>query len=96
MSGVTVAERELKPAEDVVARRVGNEVVLVNLRTNRIFSLNRTGARLWELLEQGLTREAIAEQLTKEFDADPARVAAETREILSALAAERLVAPRAG
>ena len=32
---------------------VGDEVVLVHLRTNRIYTLNRTGARFWELLEDG-------------------------------------------
>jgi hypothetical protein len=41
---------ELRPEDDVVSRRLEDEVVLVHLRTNRIYKLNETGARLWELL----------------------------------------------
>jgi hypothetical protein len=37
----------VQPNRDVVARRLKDEIVLVHLRTNRIYSLNRTGARFW-------------------------------------------------
>ena len=53
---------------DVVARQVGGEVVLVNLKTNRIFTLNRTGSRFWELFEAGGDRAAIEAQMLNEFD----------------------------
>ena len=53
------------PSPDVVARRVDDEVVLVNLQTNRIFALNSTGARFWELLEGGADRVEIEETLSR-------------------------------
>ncbi len=34
-----------QPCEDVVVKRVGEDVLLVQLRTNRIFALNETGRR---------------------------------------------------
>jgi len=40
----------LKPAPEVLARRLPGGAVLVHMRTNRIFELNETGARIWELL----------------------------------------------
>src|SRR5215207_8182687 len=38
---------------NVVAQRIGDDVVLVHLRTNRIFELNATGGRVWALLAAG-------------------------------------------
>lgn len=42
-----MAEQSYQPNPDVVAQRVQDEVVLVNLRTNEIYTLNRTAARAW-------------------------------------------------
>ena len=38
---------------DVVFRRLDDEVVLVNMKTNLIYALNPTAARFWELLRRG-------------------------------------------
>jgi hypothetical protein len=38
---------------DTVARRSDDELLLVNMRTNRIFIANVTGARIWDLLLDG-------------------------------------------
>jgi hypothetical protein len=59
-----------KPHPDVVWRRVGDQVVVVNLRTNRIYSLNHTGARLWELISAGHDRAAVETALIEEFDVE--------------------------
>src|SRR5689334_8572974 len=60
----------LRPAADVVARRLGDSAVLIRLNTNRIYELNATGARVWELLSEGATRERVVDTLNQEFD-DP-------------------------
>jgi hypothetical protein len=65
-------ERRVGPAPDVVARRLGDDTVLVNLRTNRIFQLNRTGAAFWELVEEGCERAEIEERLASRFAVDQA------------------------
>ena len=79
------------PADGVVARRVEEEVVLVHLETNRIYSLNRTGARLWELLGETRSRDVVVDRLTAEFGAPRGEVAAEVDAVLQSLAAEQLV-----
>lgn len=81
----------LQPASDVVARRLDDELVLVNLQTNRIYTLNRTGARFWELLADGNDRDAIEAQLRTEFDVDRATLSAEVDELLADLARVGLV-----
>lgn len=85
------APPSLRPSADVVSRRLDDEVVLVHLRTNRIYSLNETGARLWELLETGHDRVRIERQMLEEFDVEPADLRREIAELLGSLEAEQLV-----
>lgn len=56
------------PDPDVVARRVDDEVVLVHLGTSRIFALNATGARFWELLKSCDSWEGMEAVIQAEFD----------------------------
>lgn len=89
-------EREPKaplpsPDPDVVSRRLGEEVVLVHLKTNRIFSLSPTGARFWELLSDGRTRADIESELLREYDVSAEDVAVEIDSLLRALEREQLV-----
>ena len=78
-------------SSDVVFRKLGDEMVLVHLRTNRIFALSPTGARFWELLSDGKKRPEIEAQLLSEYDVSPAAMAAEIDSLVRALEAERLV-----
>jgi Coenzyme PQQ synthesis protein D (PqqD) len=54
----------------VLSRRVEDGIVLVHLETNRMYELNRTGARFWELLETSSNRAEIEEALASQFDVD--------------------------
>lgn len=80
-----------RPSPDVVAKRLGDSVVLVHMGTNRISELNRTGARLWELLTEGYDRAEIEERMLQEFDVNRAQLTAEIDALLSSLQAEGLV-----
>jgi hypothetical protein len=79
------------PAADTVFRDMNGEAVLVNLGTNRIYSLNATGARFWSLLVEGATQEAAEEQLLQEFDVSPEELRVEMADLLRALRTEGLV-----
>lgn len=61
---------KLAPTGDVLTRRLDDERVLVHVGTGRIYSLNDTGARFWELLAQGCDREEIETALREEFTVD--------------------------
>jgi hypothetical protein len=82
---------ELRPEDDVVSRRLEDEVVLVHLRTNRIYTLNETGARLWELLKEGRGRAEIEKQLFQEFEVERDQLQEEVERLLSLLTREGLV-----
>jgi hypothetical protein len=75
----------------VVARDMGGSAVLVHLESNRIFELNATGARVWSLLEQGLSRDEICARLQQEFQVSVEDVAATVDALLASLEGERLI-----
>jgi hypothetical protein len=81
----------LRHSADAVSNRLGDGGVVVNLRTNRIFELNATGMRAWELIGHGRTRAALERQLEAEFDAGPGRVRTELEQLIADLAREGLV-----
>ena len=81
----------LRPSPDTVATRVGDEVVLVHLKTERMHVLNRTGARLWELLCAGRDWADIRDVILREFDVTPVQLDAEVDELLATLRQEQLI-----
>lgn len=82
-----------RPSLDAVTKRTGDEIVLVHLKTDRIYVLNRTGARLWDLLCADCDRADIERQLLEEMDVGEAELAGALDEILAALMSESLIAP---
>jgi hypothetical protein len=81
----------MQASPDVVARRLDDEVVLVHLGTNRIYSLNPTGARYWELLEQGVGHDVIVRRMLDEFAVDKTQLEREIAGITAELVREGLV-----
>jgi hypothetical protein len=60
---------------NIVSKKTGNEYVLVPLADNiadmnRLFTLNETGAFIWELIDGKKNVEEIVELFTEEFDID--------------------------
>jgi hypothetical protein len=82
------------PSTDVVSRRLDDIVVLIHLKTNRIFELNATGARLWELISAGSTVGEIRETMLSEFDVAPAELTNEIAALTQQLESEALIARR--
>jgi hypothetical protein len=81
----------LKPASDIIARRLGDSAVLIRLQTNRIYELNDTGARIWEVLKTGVTRDDVVERLLPEFEIDRNALGQAVDELLGMLKAEGLI-----
>ena len=75
----------LVPSPDALARELNGEILLLDLRTSHYFGLTGTGARIWELVEAGEPSDAIAEILTREFDADAAQIEEEVARFLADL-----------
>jgi hypothetical protein len=85
-----------RPSPDALATRVGDEIVLVHTGTDQIYVLNRTGARIWDLMCAGRAVPEIERDLLGEFDAVPGEVTAQVDDLVASLARGRLIAPRDG
>ena len=81
----------VEPKRDVVAERMGDELVLVHLGTNRIYTLNPTAARAWELWSEGNTTDVVHERLSGEFDVSSDALTSELRDLVEALCEQALV-----
>jgi hypothetical protein len=80
-----------RSSPDVVASRVGDEVVLVDLATDEVLVLNRTAARIWELVAAGHDRDQVRARLLLEFAVEPAQLDRELDGLVRLLDARRLV-----
>jgi hypothetical protein len=83
----------LRHDPDVVARRVQDEILLVQLGRSQVYSLNRTGARLWELIAEGCSPRQASERMLEEFDVPEAELRAEIDSFLALLLREKLLRP---
>jgi hypothetical protein len=86
-------EAALRPNPDVIAKQLDNATILVHIPTNRIFELNETGSRVWELLGQGRDAHSIVRHLVDEFDVEDERAADEVKNLLVRLCTEGLLTP---
>jgi hypothetical protein len=69
------------------------DAALLDLRSQRYFTLNEVGTRIWVLLSRGTEHAVIVELLAEEYDAPFDVIADDTRAILAALLRARLVRP---
>ena len=76
---------------EVIARRLGDGAVLVHLPTSRIFELNDTAMRVWELLGEGLDAAGIEAHLASEYDTG-AQAASQVAQLLDMFRHEGLIA----
>jgi hypothetical protein len=77
----------LKRSPDMVARKVGEEYLLVPVGgggadLGAVYVLNNVAARVWELLEEGNTEGEIVAQLGEEFEAPADRIGQDVAEFV--------------
>lgn len=53
---------------DLAWREVDTEIIVLDLRTSRYLSINRTGMVLWKHLADGATSADLAARLIEEFE----------------------------
>jgi hypothetical protein len=69
----------------LATRAGGDEIVLVDLKTDRIYSLNRTAARAWELLSAACDRAEVERRMLEEFDVAPEELVEAIDELITSL-----------
>jgi hypothetical protein len=85
------------PSDDVVAREIDGEMILVPVRTgvgdmeDELYALQGTAMIVWNRLSRNTTVQALARELAKEFDASLPEVESDVAGLLAELLRRRLV-----
>jgi hypothetical protein len=81
----------VRVAPDVLFRLVGEEGVLVNLRTELYFGLNPVGTRMWNVLSSANSIQAAYDTLLEEYEVEPAQLRADLEELIEQLLRQKLI-----
>lgn len=74
-----------------LANRIGNELVVMDLKSGNYIGLNPVGAHIWNLLQTPTSMSGIIAQLLEEYDIDEATCREQTIEYLGKMQAQGLV-----
>lgn len=78
-------------SDDVVAREVGDETMLLDLASGTYFGLNPVGGLFWKMLEEGRALAEARAALLEEFDVDEATLDQDLSALLTDLVEKGLV-----
>ena len=76
---------------DVLFRELEGEGVLLDLETERYYTLDDIGARMWYLLHEHEEVEAVVARLLDEYDVDEATLRQDLAELITRLSEAGLV-----
>lgn len=87
---MTVLESVPSHSQNIVTRKTGNEYVLVPVTSNiadmnRVFTLNETGAFIWEKIDGEKNLKEIIEALIKEYDISEEKAQSDVMEFVENL-----------
>jgi len=80
-----------RPAEHVVAKLVGEELVLLAYEEEVYYGLDPIGARIWELFGTGRSLGEIIDTLLGEYDVSREELAADVEKLVAELESNGLV-----
>lgn len=89
-TGVEEAMR-ITVGSQVFSESVDDETVLIELGSGKYYGLDRTGSRLWQLLSELRSTDAVIDTALQEYDVERQVLARDVHELVRNLAARRLV-----
>jgi len=77
--------------EQVMARQVGEETVILDLASGTYFGLDPVGARIWQLLGEGRTMAEVCASMLAEYEVSRDEIERDVNELLAALVDKSLI-----
>ena len=71
--------------------RLGDQIIVADMRSGRYLGLDDVGARVWDLIGEGATRACIVERLSAEYDVAAGVLERDVQRLLQDLLRRRLV-----
>jgi hypothetical protein len=87
---ISFSER-VRVAPDVLFRLVGEEGVLLNLKTELYLGLNTVGTRIWSVVGSASSIQAAYDELLQEYDVEPTKLRADLEEFIDQLLGQKLI-----
>ncbi len=81
----------LRVAEGVVHKRVGDETILLDFDAGVYYGLDSVGARIWELLADARSLDAIVDTLLEEYDVTRDVLEKDVAALLAELESKQLI-----
>lgn len=82
-----------KVSQDVLARKVDEETVMLDLANGTYFGLDPVGTRIWELLSEGKTLAEICDAMTDEYEVSRENIELDVMNLVEELANRGLISP---
>lgn len=80
-----------RKTEEVVAKVMDGEAIIINLATGVYYSLDDAGAAMWSLIEEGWRLRDIADAIAAQYDVPTEQAAGDVLDLASALLQEDIV-----
>jgi hypothetical protein len=80
---------EISP--EVLFQEVSGETVLLDLDSEQYFGLDAVGTRVWQLIGEGASADAVVDTLLGEYEVERETLAADVDELLARLAEAGLI-----
>ena len=84
--------KSVRVPEDVMVREMDGESVLLNLASERYYSLDEVGTRVWGLVTTTESIQAAYDALLAEYEVEPAVLHQDMEALLTSLADNGLIA----
>ena len=88
--GLKLSDR-VKVPEQVMARQVGEETVMLDLASSTYFGLDPVGARIWQLLVEGKTLAEVCDVMLQEYEVSRAEIERDVTNLAEELARKGLI-----
>jgi hypothetical protein len=79
--------------EQVMARQVGEETVILDLASGTYFGLDPVGARIWQLLTEGRTLGEVCATMLAEYEGTREDIERDVLNLAEELRAKQLISP---
>lgn len=78
-------------SEEVLFQEVSGEAVLLDLKSEQYFGLDKVGTHIWHLLNENLPEENIIERLLQQYEVDRSTLEVDVSQLLDQLEKAGLV-----
>lgn len=72
-------------SKELIMTRLDDEAALLNISTGNYYSLNSTGVRIWELLQQYGNVEDVCLAMQQEYSSDCETISCDVKNLLDSL-----------